>query len=125
MRFTNEYPYRRTAAESVMAPSGRTERRTGVSAPENEYADMPKERLLHAIDALSFVKGELELYLDAYPDCQKALADYRDTLAMLQTATAAYESRFSPLWASAAATGNRWSWGNMPWPWHNDTTEDR
>lgn len=125
MRFTNEYPYRRMAAEPVASQSCRPELADRRAPSENDYAAMPRARLMHHIDALGFVKGELELYLDAYPDCQKALADYRDTLAMLTAATAEYERRFAPLFASSGAMGNSWSWVKSPWPWHNDTTEDR
>ncbi len=125
MRFTNEYPYRRMVAEQVASYNCRGERSDRGATSNNEYASMSKGQLLHLIDALTFVKGELELYLDAYPDCQKALADYRDNLTMLMAATNEYERRFAPLWASGGAMGNRWSWVNTPWPWHNDRTEDK
>ena len=125
MRFTNEYPYRRTVAEQAASYNCRGERTERDTSNNNEYASMSKGQLMHLIDALTFVKGELELYLNAYPDCQKALTDYRDNLAMLMATTSEYERRFAPLWASGGAMGNRWSWVKAPWPWHNDTTEDK
>ena len=56
MRFTNEYPYRRRSAEAVASYTCRTEG-AGQTTANDEYTAMSKDRLLHTIDALTFVKG--------------------------------------------------------------------
>ena len=125
MRFMNDYPYRRTRREDVALCNARPATTEQRATSTDEYASMSRGKLLHLIDTLTFVKGELELYLDAYPDCRKALADYRETVAHLERATTAYEENYAPLWASGAAKENGWSWVKTPWPWHYDRMEDK
>ena len=76
-----------------------------------------KGELPEQIRALSFVKEELELYLDTHPDCTTALDYYHQTLAALKILTEKYEITESPLTASGVTNTERWSWVDGAWPW--------
>ncbi len=78
---------------------------------------MTSAELLEEIRALSFVKTELELYLDTHQDCAVALDYYRQTVAALKKYTEEYERKHSPITASGTGTDGGWSWTKMPWPW--------
>ena len=80
---------------------------------------MNEDALMRKIQELSFVAVELELYLDAYPDCTAALESYRRTTAELSALTQRYEEQFGPLVASSSH-GDRWTWTMGKWPWHTD-----
>lgn len=130
MRLMNGYPYRRGTSDGVACYSGRVaenERRApeGNCNPGAEYETLGRGKLMQKIDALSFAKVELELYLDAYPDCRAALNDYRETLKRLDEAVAQYERKYGPLTAKSGAMGDRWSWITGPWPWHYEFTEGK
>ncbi|MBO5207291.1 MAG: spore coat protein CotJB [Clostridia bacterium] len=84
---------------------------------QNNTSNMTEGELFEEIRALSFVKTELELYLDTHPDCAVALDYYRQTVAALKKYTEEYESKYSPICASGAGSDGKWSWINMPWPW--------
>lgn len=73
--------------------------------------------LLKKISALSFVKVELELYLDTHPDCKMALDMYYKTLDELKMLTETYKNTVGPLTAADSVDTESWSWVNMPWPW--------
>ncbi|MBQ8320920.1 MAG: spore coat protein CotJB [Clostridia bacterium] len=77
-------------------------------------ADTP---LLEKIRALSFVKTELELYLDTHPDCCAALDYYYKTVEELKDLVEEYEGTTGPLTAIGTDTTKGWSWVNEPWPW--------
>ena len=68
------------------------------------------------LQKISFALNELVLYLDAYPNCEKAkkyykeLSDERDML--LKTL-----SKAGMPMSSMNVQGNEWTWINGPWPW--------
>ena len=73
--------------------------------------------LLEKIRALSFVKTELELYLDTHPTCKRALEYYHKTLDELETLVESYETEHGPLTAAGVRSAEKWSWIETPWPW--------
>ena len=73
--------------------------------------------LLKKISELSFVRVELELYLDTHPDCKMALDMYYKTLDELKMLTETYKNTVGPLIAADTVDTETWSWVNMPWPW--------
>ncbi len=75
--------------------------------------------LAEQIRALTFVKTELELYLDTHPNCRTALDYYRQTIEALERLTEEYHNQYGPLVASGNLSTDRWNWVNEPWPWHN------
>ncbi len=73
--------------------------------------------LLEQIRALSFVKVELELFLDTHPDCRTALDYYHQTVEALDALITKYHNTVAPLVATGAVNEDNWSWVNEPWPW--------
>ncbi len=76
-------------------------------------------KLLRELQKLDFSIVELVLYLDAYPNCKKAL-DYYKKL------TAEREKVADQLAWSGKPTnplcnkGDVWNWTQAPWPWEYD-----
>ena len=77
--------------------------------------------LFEKIRSLSFVKAELELYLDTHPRCRVALDYYYQTIDALKKYTEEYEARFGPITASGVTDTEEWTWVKEPWPWHRDS----
>ncbi len=76
--------------------------------------------LLEEIRQLSFVKTELELYLDTHPTCKVAIDYYHRTIDALSELMERYHAAGgNPLVAAGSVDTENWSWVNMPWPWHN------
>lgn len=73
--------------------------------------------LAEQIRALSFVKTELELYLDTHPDCRTALDYYYKTINELKRLTEQYENTVGPLTAMGNVSADQWHWVDGPWPW--------
>ena len=76
--------------------------------------------LLEKIQKLSFVKCELELYLDTHPTCRAALDYYKKTVADLDAATLEYHNTVGPIVASGVMNGEIWTWVDGPWPWFRE-----
>ena len=78
---------------------------------------------LSELQALEFVVLELGIYLDTHPDDTEAFTLFKQYAAMEKAAKAAYESKFGPLTKSSAASGERYSWLQEPWPWNYEQNE--
>ncbi|MBO5316784.1 MAG: spore coat protein CotJB [Clostridia bacterium] len=81
------------------------------------YENMASAALLEEIRALSFVKVELELFLDTHPNSQKALDYYQQTIDALDMLYEIYHEKYGPLLASGVTDPDKWTWVNTPWPW--------
>ena len=86
---------------------------------QNQCDTMSEEALLLYIQRLDFVKVELQLYLDGYPECQNALRYYREVVANLKEATDEYEMKYGPITATGTR-GDAWLWCKGKWPWQID-----
>lgn len=80
---------------------------------------MSKNELMKKIQELSFVKTELELFLNTHPNCRAALDYYHKIIEELDIALTEYQNRFGPIVAEASSA-DRWNWIDGPWPWHLD-----
>ena len=109
-------PYRDSSPVSNEEPMHEAPSRPSPSGARSRGTQKGEEMMLLEIQRLSFVKTELELYLDAYPDSQSALRYYRDVVKKLGTLTEEYEAQSAPLTASSAR-GDTWSWARGKWPW--------
>ncbi len=83
----------------------------------NNGRNINKSSLLEEIRALSFVKTELELYLDTHPKCTQALEYYEKTVDELDSLRTMYEGEYDPLFAKGVRSDKGWTWINTPWPW--------
>ena len=90
----------------------------------NNSTNMTKSELFRKIQELSFVKTELELFLDTHPDSKVALDYYRDTVDALRGYMTVYQAEHGPIHAEAGAMGDAWRWVNKPWPWQNERMTD-
>lgn len=86
-----------------------------------------RAQLLRKIQELSFVKVEIELYLDTHPDSIVAMEHYREATEALDAYMAEFSAAYSPITAREGIMNDRWAWVDKPWPWQkNDTdTEDK
>ena len=73
---------------------------------------------LAELQALEFVVLELNLYLDTHKDDTEAFNLFKQFSAMEKAAKAAYESKYGPITAQGAATGDGFQWLSDPWPWN-------
>lgn len=73
--------------------------------------------LAEQIRALTFVKEELELYLDTHPRCKVALDYYNKTLNELKRLTEQYQNTVGPLTTAGVTDTEMWTWVLGPWPW--------
>ena len=73
--------------------------------------------------ALDFAITELGLYLDTHKDDAEAFALFQQFSAMEKAAKAAYESKYGPVTAQAAATGDSFQWLSDSWPWNYSQNE--
>lgn len=71
-----------------------------------------KERL----QKVSFALVEAVLYLDAYPNCEKAKKYYMELKNERETLINALSGAGAPM-SATAVEGNEWVWTNGPWPW--------
>lgn len=76
--------------------------------------------LLEQIRALSFVKNELELYLDTHPYCRTAIDYYHRTVEELERLMEEYHNTRGPLVATGVTSNDEWTWVGAPWPWQNE-----
>ena len=83
----------------------------------NNGSNVNKNSLLEKIRALSFVKVEIELFLDTHPNCKAALDYYNKTLSELTGLIELYENTVGPLTCAGVKSNDSWTWVEEPWPW--------
>ena len=76
--------------------------------------------LMEKIRSLSFVKAELELYLDTHPSCKVALDYYYQTVDALKKLREEYQAKYAPLTAMGNTSIEEWTWVKEPWPWQRE-----
>ena len=103
----------RDAGEDMYDP------RTTQTPRVGDCTQMNEDALLLYIQRLDFVRVELELYLDGYPECQSALRYYREIVEKLKAATSEYENKYGPLTARNTR-GDAWLWVKGKWPWQTE-----
>ena len=90
----------------------------------NNITNMTKAELFRKIQELSFVKAEIELFLDTHPDSRVAMDYYRETVDALKNYMIAYQAEHGPILAESGIMGDRWAWVDKPWPWQNNMKND-
>ena len=83
----------------------------------NKPNNVNKGSLSERISELSFVKAELELYLDTHPECRTAIDYYMQTTRALTPLIEEYESTVGPLTAGGVQSTEDWTWVRGAWPW--------
>jgi len=81
---------------------------------------MSREEHLREIQKLLFYTLDLNLYLDNFPECDKATKDYDHYSRELKRLIWEYEKNHGPLTNYGSAYfQNPKDWVNSPWPWEN------
>ena len=80
----------------------------------NDIKSMQKK-----LQKISFALNELVLYLDAYPNCEKAKKYYKELSDERDMLLKALSKAGMPM-SSMNVEGNEWTWINSPWPWEYD-----
>lgn len=84
--------------------------------PMNEQAE-----LLTYIDALGFATIDLNLYLDNFPNDNRALELFNQYRSLKEKYMTDYQNTYGPISLdSDALNAYPWAWNNEPWPWEND-----
>lgn len=83
--------------------------------------DRECKKLLRQLQIIDFSLIETMIYLDAYPNCQKAL-EYFNKLKGERTAIAeALAAQCNmPVTALDNTSSDNWDWISAPWPWEHD-----
>ena len=68
------------------------------------------------LQKVSFALVEVVLYLDAYPNCERAKKYYRE-LSDERHALISTLSKMGMPMSSMSVQGNEWTWTKGPWPW--------
>lgn len=84
---------------------------TGESASPNCRALMRKLKIVE------FALVDTVLYLDAYPDSKKAMAQYRRLVEERERISAIVNEKCGPTTALNVVDTDRWTWTDGPWPW--------
>jgi spore coat protein JB len=82
------------------------------------------ESLKKQLQAIDFSIVETVLYLDAYPNCKKALAHYHTLIHERKELVARLaEECHMPITHCENASKDSWDWINNPWPWELDAND--
>ena len=88
----------------------------GASSPQMPNMPTNVKSMQKRLQKISFALVEVVLYLDAYPNCERAkkyykeLSDERDMLLKALTKAGMPMSNMN-------VQGNEWVWTRGPWPW--------
>lgn len=80
----------------------------------------PCKEQMNLLRAIDFAIQETVLYLDAYPNCQKALAYYHKLIEQRRQVMEYYEQNCGPITMYGNRSNNSWDWISDPWPWEAD-----
>ena len=92
---------------------------SGAQASKHNSCNAGDNYLLKKLQIVDFSLVDIVLYLDAYPNCQKALCHYHKLLEERAAILAKLDEAGIPI----TCMGNRsdsWKWTDAPWPWEYD-----
>ena len=76
--------------------------------------------LKEKLRAIDFAIVDTALYLDVYPDCQKALEHYHMLIAEREKLAEAINCKYGPITIKENKSRTKWEWVRGPWPWEPD-----
>ena len=80
-------------------------------------SQVSREALMRNLQMMSFVLGDIALYLQTHPTDQDALRYYEKYRELTRQAEKEYMDRYGPLREDNVFVTDRWTWADMPWPW--------
>lgn len=95
---------------------GVTERGNGVGNGCSLNTDC--KGLLRKLQMIDFAIVDTVLYLDAYPECSKALSHYNKLICEREGVRKALSEKCKhPMSSFENASNDTWDWIGSPWPW--------
>ena len=79
-----------------------------------------RNKLLQMIQAQDFAIYEAALYLDAHPNCKRALDFYHKCLDSSKAMKKEFEEKYGPLTIYGNNDKSTWRWVETPWPWERE-----
>ncbi|CAM2855584.1 spore coat protein CotJB [Hathewaya histolytica] len=84
----------------------------------NIVSNISRKDMMKKIQEISFMLVDLNLYLDNFPNNEKALMKYNMYSLELKKLRRAYENKYGPLANFGFAPSKYpWKWIEEPWPW--------
>ena len=77
------------------------------------------KRLKTELQKIDFALYETILYLDIYPNCQKALSYYKKLVAEREDILLKLTKDKQPI-NNMSVYADTWTWTDSPWPWELD-----
>ena len=87
------------------------------SAENGHGSDRECRRLKKKLQEIDFAIADTVLYLDAYPDCEMALAYYRKLIEQREQYWKSVNEICGPLCHTQNGNRESWQWTQGPWPW--------
>ena len=79
------------------------------------------KKLLKQLQKIDFAMIETVLYLDAYPQCNKALEHYHMLKQERNVVAETLAKKCNmPVTSFENASTTSWNWTDAPWPWEHD-----
>ena len=75
--------------------------------------------MMDKLRAIDFALIEINLYLDAYPKCRRAMEQYCKLIRERQKLAETINNSGNPLTSFENGCGE-WNWVKGPWPWEPD-----
>ena len=86
------------------------------AAPQAPINQSNIKALQKRLQKVSFALVELVLYLDAYPNCEKAKKYYKELSDERHSLVSALAKAGAPT-SATIVQGDEWTWNKGPWPW--------
>ena len=84
--------------------------------PPMQQSPSNAKALQKRLQKVSFALVEVVLYLDAYPNCERAKKYYKELASEYHTLISTLAKMGVPT-SSMSVQGNEWTWIKGPWPW--------
>ncbi|MBE6596258.1 MAG: spore coat protein CotJB [Ruminococcaceae bacterium] len=78
------------------------------------------DSLKKKLQMIDFALYDTVLYLDAYPNCQKALCYYHKLLSERKKLSEMLGASDMPMTHRENTSTECWTWTKGPWPWETD-----
>ena len=88
----------------------------GCERNEHQHDACEEIKLKHELQKVDFSLYDTVLYLDVYPNCQKALAYYKKLLGEREEILRKLAEKGHPI-NNMSVHADSWNWTDSPWPW--------
>ena len=82
------------------------------------------DSLMKKLQKIDFALVEINLYLDAYPYCEKGLAYYHKLCGEREKLVAEMGEKGMPITMRDNKSTHGWDWVKAPWPWQSEANQE-